>query len=192
MSAIHGRRQYPQAHSKADGVLSDRHVRVAQPKHERVSRDVMSHSCEPGQISTAPETEVALQTWSVNRHRCDSVHAAIAVDVSKVGKVYRILRRLLGMAWEAQRPDLETAPRDLVELFGRQVPLRLPSVDAPPGEDQFKHFPGIEDSQLRRSGRVGVRGGDALAGCVELIAVEWTDEAAAAYAATGCGPQVGT
>ena len=39
--------------------------------------------------------------------------------------------------------------------------------------------------------RVGVWRGDALAGCVELIAVEGTDEPASAYPASRVGPQVG-
>ena len=44
---------------------------------------------------------------------------------------------------------------------------------------------------LRCLWRVGVWRGDALAGCVQLIAVEGTDESASAYPASCVWPQIG-
>ena len=65
-----------------------------------------------------------------------------------------------------------------------------PPLDPPPGEYQAPYFMCLEDSQFRGIGRVGKGSADALAGCIELITMEWTDEPATADAAPGGGPQI--
>ena len=95
------------------------------------------------------------------------------------------------MAGKADGPDLEVAPAGLFRQIGGQAPLWLPSPDSPPGEDQTANFLCLEDSQLRGLGRVGIRGGDALAGCIELISMEGTDEPATAYTPSRGRPQIG-
>ena len=49
----------------------------------------------------------------------------------------------------------------------------------------------FEDLQPRGLRGVGIGRGDALAGCVELIAVEGTDEPASAYPASCVWPHIG-
>ena len=94
------------------------------------------------------------------------------------------------MAGEAEGLDLEIAPANLVRVRG-QVPLRLPALDPPPGEDQAVDDPRLEDSQPRGPGWSGEGSGDALTGGIELKAMEGADEPAIADTPPRGGPQIG-
>ena len=137
------------------------------------------------------EVEPALETRTVHQHLVDATHAVVAVDVAKVGPIHRVLRGLLGMARKAEGLDLMVAPAGLVRWIRVQAPLRRPSLDPPSGEDEAANLLCLEDPQLRGPWRVGVGSGNALAGCIVLIAMEGTDEPASAYAPPRGGPQVG-
>ena len=108
-----------------------------------------------------------------------------------MAQIHRVLRCLLGMARKADGPDVEIAPASLIRQIRGQAPLRLSSPYPPPSEDQAENFLCLEDSQLRGLGWVGIGSGDALAGCIVLIAMEGTDEPATGYAASRGGPQIG-
>ena len=108
---------------------------------------------------------------SVHRHFLDGVHVVVAMHVPQVGYFHGVLGRLLRVAGKAEGVDLEVAPADLVQWIFVQTPLRLPSTDPPPDEDQAEKFSCVEDSQLRGPGCRGVGSGNALAGCVEFVAV---------------------
>ena len=79
----------------------------------------------------------------------------------------------------------------MIRQIRGQAPLRLSFPYPPPSEDQAENFLCLEDSQFRDLGWVGKVSGDALAGCIELIAMEGTDEPATAYAPSRSGPEIG-
>ena len=105
--------------------------------------------------------------------------------------IHRVLRCLLGVAGNADGPEIEVAPVGFVPRNGGQAPLRRSSLDPPPSKDQAVNFLCLEYFQLRVSWRVGIGCGNALAGCIVLKAVEGTNEAAVAYATSGLGTQIG-
>ena len=190
--AVDGRRQDPQTRVHTDRSLADLHERVAQSVDPGVGDHVEDEGREPGDPPRSPEAEAALQAGAVDRDRIDLRHVAVAVDVAQMGHVDRILRRLLGVTGEAQGADLLPAPAGIVGRAAVQTPLRLAPADAPPGEDQAADLPRLEDPQPGRAGRRRERRMHALAGRVELEAVEGADEPALADAAPRVGAQVGT
>ena len=128
---------------------------------------------------------------AVDQRLLDGLDVVVAVDVAQVGQVHGVLGRLLWVAREAEGADLEAAPALRIQRSDGQAPLGLPSVDAPPGEDEAEYLLGLEDAQLRGPGRLGEGRGDALAGGVEFVAVEGAEEPAVADAPPGGGAQVG-
>ena len=79
----------------------------------------------------------------------------------------------------------------MIRQIRGQALLRLSFPYPPPSEDQAENFLCLEDSQFRGLGWVGIGSGDALAGCIELIAMEGTYEQASAYAAPRRWPEIG-
>ena len=146
---------------------------------------------DPGYFLASREVEAALEVGALHLDGADPVHAAEAVHVAQVSVVDGVLGRLLGMPREPDAPGLELAPV-VPGRFFREAPLRRPSAQPPPGEDETQDFARLEHVQPGGPGRRRVGRLDALTGGVVLEPVEGTDEAAVPHHAADVGAQFRT
>ena len=175
--------EHPQSRMHVDRLLVDLYQGVAESMDVGDGRDLVDEILDPEDPADPPEVEATLEVGAVHRDRTDGMHIIVAVHVAEVSKIHGVLPRLLGMALEAEVPERRLAP-----LGGRgrgrgKVPGRRPAAAAEPGEDEAEDLPGGVDAQSGGLGGRGVGGGDALAGGIELEAVEGTDESAVAHLA---------
>ena len=136
------------------------------------------------------EVETTSEVSPLYRNRTGRGHIVIAVGVTEVFHVHRVFRGLLGMTPEPELCGSQTGPFSAGWGIIRQIPLRRPPADAPPGEDHSENLPRMVDAQSRRFWSRGIWSGNALARPVELETVERTDKAPAAHPAAHRRPQV--
>ena len=133
----------------------------------------------------------ALEAGAFHRDRPHPAHVIVAVDITQVCQVDRILGCFLGMAGESESLVADFAPVGSGRWILGKVPLRRASVVSPPGENQVVHYPRLEYLELCGLGRRGEGSGDALAADIELEAVKRANETGIAHQASGGGAKVG-